>query len=265
MKDVSFEDQYKSLIDKVVNFGTRRVGRNGETLSIFGSTLGFDLQYGTLPIITGRKMFTKGVLGEYAAIVRGPKNIQDFEMWGCNYWKTWAEPETGKIRVDYGNKWRDFNGFMQLEWLLEEIRNNPTSRRLLLSSWDPSNLVNLDLPCCHYMYQFYVRDGHLDMMWHQRSADLMVGVPSDALFAAAMLLSFAGATDLKPGKCTMFFGDTHIYKEHYSKAIDYRYSDHFDAPKYEFKRRSHPQLFIPSDLKILDHSYGPTIKFELKA
>jgi thymidylate synthase len=185
-------------------------------------------------------------------------------MWGCNYWDLWAK-EDGTINVDYGNKWSNFNGFLQLDWLLNEIETNPNSRRLLLSGWDPANLANLDLPCCHYMYQFYVRDGYLDMIWHQRSADLMVGVPSDAVFAATMLLSFARSVNLRAGKCTMILGDTHIYREHCNDALSYFKAPQHKAPNYIFRGRKHPKLFLPKDLTLVNYKHEAPIKFELKA
>jgi thymidylate synthase len=259
-----FEQQYKQLIAETLE-GEVRNTRNGSTISRFYSTLEFDLSSGRLPLITSRQMFTKGVLGEYAAIIRGPKYINDFKIWGCNYWDKWADKDTGRINVDYGTKWRDFNGANQIDTLLYGLVNDPTGRRHLLLGWDPSNLDNLDLPCCHYAYQFYVRKGNiLDMIWHQRSADVMIGIPSDALFAATMLLSFAGATGLKAGKCTMVFGDTHIYEEHIDNVYEYLSAESYAPPSFRFTPRIHPTLFIPSDLKILDYKHGPNIKFELK-
>jgi len=267
----TFEQQYVDLVYNVLAYGDSRAGRNGNTRSIFHSTLVFDLSNHKFPMITGRQMYPKGILGEYAAIIRGPKTIEDFKIFGCNYWDTWVR-DNGTINIDYGNKWNDFNGFLQLDWLLNEIQNNPTSRRLLLSGWDPANQANLDLPCCHYMYQFYVRFNpltsepeYLDMIWHQRSADLMVGVPSDAVFAAAMLLSFAGATNLKAGKVTMVLGDTHIYEEHIDNAHLYLSRPIYDEPEYVFRSRMHPRLFLPRDLTIAKYKHAGTLKFELKA
>lgn len=216
---MQFEKSYAKLIRQIIDHGELKHSRNGHTISVFGASLTFDLQV-EFPILQGRKMFHKGVFGELAAMLRGPKHVDDFKAWGCNYWDKWAEAD-GSIRVDYGNAWLDFNGVNQLDLLKESLVGSPDSRRMVISGWRPG--ADLSLPCCHYAYQFYVREGrYLDMMWVQRSADTMVGVPSDAIFAAAWLIAICQQfTWLKPGRCVMHFGDTHIYKEHLDDVSDY--------------------------------------------
>lgn len=264
----SYEDQYKRLVYRILNHGELRAGRNGNTYSLFGQMLTFDLSDNKMPLLNGRQIFYKGVFGELAALLRQPKTIADFEEQGCFYWKLWAK-ENGDINVDYGNKWLDWNGVDQLAKLIDTLKNNPSDRRMIITGWDPSNLDELDLPCCHYAYQWYVREGkYLDMLWHQRSADTMIGLPSDAVFAAAWNIAIANETGLEPGRITMTLGDTHIYEEHQQAAWDYLAVPIEDAkqPRYKLLSELGKRTidFVPSDIEITDYEPKSTIKFELK-
>src|SRR5690606_25910133 len=171
-----FERDYRDLVQKILEVGEYRQGRNGNTFSIFGATLVVDMRDSNkFPLLIGRKMFYKGIFGEVAAMLRMPTHINDFKRWGCNYWDQWADKD-GNINIDYCNLWRNFNGVDQLSELIDKLKNNPTDRRLLITGWKPDNLDKLSLPCCHLLYQWYVtNDGYLDMMWYQRSAETMVG------------------------------------------------------------------------------------------
>jgi len=259
----SYELQYKLIVKELLAEGKQTEGRNGKTLSSFAKTLSFDLEDG-FPLLTGRKMFYKGVLGELAAMLRGPKALADFEAFGCNYWRDWAKPD-GSINVDYGNTWIDFNGVNQLEEVLNMIKTDPTNRRMLITGWKPNNIKNLDLPCCHLLYQWYVRDGKLDMMWYQRSADLMIGVPSDAILAAAWNIAMASETNLIPGKVTMVFGDTHIYDEHIEPAYEYLGREIYRLPKFVYTGNTKVSEWVPANLELREYIHDQPIKFELKA
>ncbi len=216
---LDFEADYADLVSDILTEGEYRETRNVATRALFGTSLTVDLsESDRFPIIMGRQMYHKGVLGELAAMLRKPKHINDFKKWGCNYWDKWAKAD-GSIEVDYGNSWFA-NG--QMDHLRDSILNNPTDRRMLINGWRPERLPELDLPCCHYSYQFYVREGqYIDMVWTQRSVDVMVGLPSDIVFAAAWLISMASWAKLKPGKIKMDFGDTHIYENHLEQAEQY--------------------------------------------
>lgn len=263
---MSFEQDYSQLVRSVLESGEDRPSRNGETVSKFATTLSFDLQH-EFPLLQGRKMYVEGIFGELAAMLRKPKHIDDFKKWGCNYWGKWAEPD-GSIRVDYGNAWFDFNGVDQIAMLREALIGSPESRRMVISGWRPG--ADLSLPCCHYAYQFYVRDGkYLDMMWIQRSADVMIGIPSDAVFAAAWMIAICQEfTWLTPGRCTMVFGDTHIYAEHVIGAAKYLRQAQYVRSAVRWVCLESPQTnfcnFEPSWINI--HNYHPqtAIKFELK-
>lgn len=271
---LKFEHEYFKILKDLHNFGERRQTRNAETLSQFGKVLVIDqLEDGYFPLLQSRKMFYKGVLGELAAFVHGPKSVQDFEQQGCNYWKLWGK-EDGSINVDYGNSWLDFNGYNQLRALVQSLKADPASRRHIISAWKPDNLDKLDLPCCHYAYQWYVtNDGKLEMLWHQRSADWVIGVPSDIILAAAMNIALANEVGLKPGKITMTFGDAHIYSSHLSDlALLYnQYSlakskaGVVAAPTYVVGKELTLTNFSKDLLKVNNYNHQPPIKFKLEA
>lgn len=266
-----FEIEYASMIQKILGEGITKVTRNGKTKSLFGMSLEVENLDVIFPIIQGRKMFYKGVLGELAAILRKPKCLADFEKWGCNYWSKWAKPD-GSINIDYGNAWFDFEGIDQIAQLKHKLANNPNDRRMIINGWRPHKLGELDLPCCHYSYQFYVADGVLSMVWTQRSVDMMIGLPSDIIFAAAWLIAIAAEFGFKPGKVKFDLGDCHVYQEHFQGAYDYIYrvletcQGAYAYPvTYNFYSIGDFCKFSPSDLNITKYDYLAPIKFKLKA
>ena len=218
-----FEKDYVALVEDILATGHKRVTRSGDVLSAFNKSISFDLCE-EFPILQIRKMYYKGVFGELAAMLKGPTCAADFAVEGCNYWNDFADDE-GNLVLDYGNKWLNFNGVNQLERVIHKLQHTPDDRRIIITSWDPANIDNLTLPCCHHTYQFYVRQeygkSYLDMHWIQRSTDVMVGLPSDAIFAAAMVIYLGGETGHEPGRVTMTLGDTHIYSNHIPEAHRY--------------------------------------------
>lgn len=209
-----YEKDYMALISDIMQNGNERPTRNHPTKAVFGRMLVVDeLTYGEFPILLGRRMYPKGIFGELAAFLKGPKTVKDFQDEGCNYWNKWSD-EDGRIHVDYGNSWLDFNGTNQLEATLTSLAEDPYGRRHLISGWRPDNLSNLSLPCCHLLYQWFVNNDRLEMIWYQRSVDTMVGLPSDVVLAAAWNVLMADQVGLNPGRLTFMLGDTHIYKSH---------------------------------------------------
>lgn len=264
-----FETEYTNLISDIVMCGERIKGRNGYVRKLFSKTITIDMSDSNkFPLLNTRRIFYKGVLGEFAAFVRGPKHISDFERWGCNYWKQWAKPD-GSIDVDYGNAWLA-NG--QLDRLIYSLKNNPHDRRLLISGWRPDRLSELSLPCCHLLYQWFVREEqYLDMIWYQRSVDTMIGLPSDIILAALFNLLLANQVGLKPGRLTFILGDTHIYEEHLEGAEEFinRVTPYYDRnyPTYDLIAPEGMDIrsFEPSMLHIENYNPQEAMKFELKA
>lgn len=254
--------------------GQKRATRNANTLAIFGETLKVSCQNNYFPILQGRKMFSKGVFGEFAAMIRKPKCLADFEKWGCNYWKLWTKAD-GSINVDYGNAWFDFNGVDQVAQLKDKLANNPTDRRMIISGWKPDGMDELSLPCCHHTYQFYVENGVLHMSWSQRSVDTMIGLPSDIVFAAAWLISLAREFNLRPGDITMFLGDCHIYEPHIPGAKQYlenvheasESEDYIKPPTYLYTPMPGTDFctFEPQHIELSNFFSYPKIDLELIA
>ena len=268
---LQYEHDYAELIIRILGSGTNKETRNGPTKSCFGMSLEVDGLADYFPIIQGRKMFHKGVLGELAAMLRRPTCVQDFKDWGCNYWDLWAD-EDGSLRVDYGNAWFDFEGVNQIAMLKDKLANNPNDRRMIINGWRPHKLDELSLPCCHYSYQFYVAKGVISMIWIQRSVDMMIGLPSDIIFAAAWLIMIANEFDLIPGKIKFDLGDCHVYQEHFDGAYEYihRVSKHyvgFHAPTYMLDAFPGQDFcdFQPNHILVNDFQALPPINFKLKA
>lgn len=260
------ENAYLEIARDILRDGDHMEGRNGFVKSLSNQILKFDLSDGYFPLITTRKMHYKGVLGEYAAMIRGPKHVDDFKRWGCNYWDDWAN-EDGSIDVDYGNAWIDYNGTNQVAEVLAAMDYNPASRRMMITGWRPDRVYDgsLSLPCCHHTYQFYVSDdGHVDLLWHQRSADWMVGMPSDMVLAALMLIHMSKAAMKKPRNVTMVIGNAHIYGEHLDNAAKQVKRNPWGPPEYKYRWRRHWQSFEPGDLELINYQHHDPIKYELK-
>ena len=261
---MNFEAQYVDKLEYILKSGDKREGRNGSTLSIPGLQLNFDVSE-KLPILTKRKIFVKGIAGEYAAFIRQADHVNTFKRWGCNFWDSWGDDQ-GYIKADYGNAWIDYNDTNQMEQALNMLKQDPHSRRIMINAWRPDRINELSLPCCHFNYQFYANteSNTLDLIWTQRSADWMIGVPSDAISATIMLNQFADLSGLFPRRVIMNFGDAHIYEEHIDKAGKYLLNESFETPRYAFAKQHDLYSFIPSDLEVLNYESSPAIQFNLK-
>lgn len=266
----NWELDYVNLIKDILKNGELKSSRAGGVYTVFARTLTVDNLEWEFPILQGRKMFFRQILGEFAALIRGPKNISDFKKYGCNYWDKWAG-ENGDINIDYGNIWNNFGGVNQMQKLVETLHNNPNDRRMIISGWKPDNLNNLNLPCCHLLYQWFVRQNkYLDMIWYQRSVDTMIGLPSDIVLAAIWNILLAYQTGYLPGKVTMFLADTHIYTNHLEQTQSYienterLFSDNAPEPiSYKLSPKATVFNFEPEMIQIDYKQLAPPIKFEL--
>lgn len=262
--------EYKDLVKQVLACGEVKECRNGVTTSLIGTQLKFDAA--NIPLLNGRKIFYKGVVGEFSAFMNECSTIQEFKDRGCNYWDAWAD-DKGILRLDYVAQLHlpliTLKGIQtpQLEALKIGLVNDKFSRRHIINLWRPENLHVLSLPCCHYSYQFIVSvDNKLNMIWTQRSADVMVGIPSDMVLAYLWVKCLSKELGFKPGEVTMNFGDTHIYEEHIAGAKQYlevleprlipiaTLNDKFTCI----------EQFYPDQLDIIQYDPHPAIKFELK-
>lgn len=268
MANLDFEYDYATLISQVMDMPERKT-RNSVTKSMFGVQFTLDtLSQDVVPLLSGRKMYWKGIVGETATFLQEPQDIEDFRENGCNYWDKWAK-EDGSIELDYGNAWFDFNGVNQVENVVKSLQEDPHGRRHLITSWRPDRLPELDLPCCHYAYQFYVRGDKLDMIWIQRSVDVMVGLPSNFMNATILLLLMAQTVGLKAGKITMQLGDVHIYEEHFYLVGTYiRQLSAFHGAsnaKYKLDKKATVFNFTPDMFEVYNYEYMKAINFEVIA
>ncbi|NLZ74125.1 MAG: thymidylate synthase [Bacteroidales bacterium] len=210
--------QYLSLLDRILQEGIKKEDRTGTgIISVFGHQMRFNLDEG-FPCLTTKKLHLRSIIHELLWFLKGDTNIKYLQENGVRIWNEWAD-EQGNLGHIYGYQWRswpDYKGghIDQISQVINEIKANPNSRRLLVSAWNVADLENMNLPPCHLLFQFYVADGKLSLQLYQRSADVFLGVPFNIASYSLLLLMVAQATGLKPGEFIHTLGDTHIYSNH---------------------------------------------------
>ncbi len=210
--------QYLDLLRHVMDHGTPKGDRTGTgTLSVFGHQMRFDLAAG-FPIVTTKKLHLKSIIYELLWFLRGDTNIQYLNDHGVRIWDEWAD-ERGDLGPIYGYQWRswpspDGEHIDQIDRVVREIQDNPTSRRLIVSAWNVADIPRMALPPCHLLFQFYVGEGKLSCQLYQRSADLFLGVPFNIASYALLTIMIAQVTGLRLGEFIHTFGDAHIYTNH---------------------------------------------------
>ena len=210
--------QYLDLIRRVLSEGTPKSDRTGTgTYSIFGHQMRFDLGEG-FPLLTTKKIHLKSVIHELLWFLKGDTNVKYLQDNGVRIWNEWAGPD-GDLGHIYGYQWRswpDYDGghIDQIKNVIEDIKSDPGSRRLIVSAWNVADLGRMNLPPCHILFQFYVNDGKLSMQFYQRSADIFLGVPFNIASYALLLMMVAQVTHLQPYELVHTLGDAHIYKNH---------------------------------------------------
>jgi len=213
--------QYLDLMAHVLENGAKKEDRTGTgTLSIFGYQMRFDLQQG-FPLLTTKKLHLRSIIHELLWFLKGDTNIAYLKQNGVSIWDEWAD-ENGDLGPIYGSQWRSWEGkdkkIDQITTLIKSIKNNPDSRRLLVSAWNVAEVDNMALPPCHILFQFYVAQGHLSCQLYQRSADIFLGVPFNIASYALFTMMIAQVCDLKPGHFVHTFGDAHLYLNHIEQA-----------------------------------------------
>lgn len=217
-----FMKQYLDLLDRILTEGTQKGDRTGTgTISVFGNQMRFNLEEG-FPLLTTKKLHLKSIIYELLWFLRGDTNAQWLQERGVRIWNEWADPD-GNLGHIYGYQWRswpDYNGghVDQIKDVIEQIKSNPNSRRLIVSAWNVADLDNMNLPPCHILFQFYVADGRLSLQLYQRSADTFLGVPFNIASYSLLLLMVAQVTGLRPGDFVYTTGDTHLYLDHIEQA-----------------------------------------------
>lgn len=258
--------QYLDLLDHVTSKGVQKGDRTGTgTVSVFGYQMRFDLQEG-FPLLTTKKLHLKSIIHELLWFLKGDTNVKYLQDNGVKIWDAWAD-ENGDLGPIYGYQWRNWNGeeIDQISEVIETIKHNPNSRRMLVSAWNPSVLPDTSisfaenvakgkaaLPPCHAFFQFYVADGKLSCQLYQRSCDIFLGVPFNIASYALLTMMIAQVTGLKPGEFVHTLGDAHIY------------NNHLEQVKLQLTRepRTLPKMIINPKVKsIFDFKYED---FELK-
>ena len=216
--------QYLDILKDVMFTGVDKSDRTGTgTRSVFGRQMRFNLQEG-FPLLTTKKVFLKGVIHELLWFVAGDTNIKYLTDNGVHIWDEWAD-ENGDLGPVYGHQWRSWpdgrGGIIdQLANVVDQIRKNPDSRRLIVSAWNPAEVDDMALPPCHTLFQFYVANGRLSCQLYQRSADLFLGVPFNIASYALLTMMVAQATGLQPGDFVHTLGDAHIYSNHFQQVTE---------------------------------------------
>jgi thymidylate synthase len=237
--------QYLDLLERILDSGVRKDDRTGTgTLSVFGHQMRFDLAEG-FPLVTTKKLHMKSIVHELLWFLAGDTNVKYLQENGVTIWDEWADAnnELGPV---YGKQWRswatpDGDVIDQMRGVVEDIKKNPDSRRLIVSAWNPADLPKMALAPCHALFQFYVADGKLSCQLYQRSADVFLGVPFNIASYALLTHMVAQATSLAPGDFVHTLGDAHLYRNHLAQA------------RLQLSRKPHPlpQLRLNSAIKDL--------------
>lgn len=213
---------YLNLLEHILNDGVQKGDRTGTgTLSVFGHQMRFDLSEG-FPLLTTKKLHMKSIIYELLWFLKGDTNVRYLQEHGVRIWNEWAD-ENGELGPVYGHQWRswpDYDGGVidQIEYVLNQIRTNPNSRRMIVSAWNVAEVNKMALPPCHTLFQFYVVNGKLSLQLYQRSADTFLGVPFNIASYALLCMMIAQVTGLEPGEFIHTTGDTHLYLNHLEQA-----------------------------------------------
>jgi thymidylate synthase len=215
------QESYRGLLSSLVHGGAQKEDRTGTgTRSVFGRILRHDMSAG-FPLLTTKKIFFKHAVTEILWILQGRSDVGYLNDHGLTYWNADYERSgrtDGTLGPVYGVQWRNFNGRDQIRKLVRDIKENPSSRRLYVSAWNPADIDDMALPPCHYGFQVYINDGKMDLMFNQRSADVFLGLPYDLAMYGLLLLMLAKGAGYVPGQLIASLGDCHLYNNHIDQA-----------------------------------------------
>ena len=260
--------QYLDLLDRIIKEGVKKEDRTGTgTISIFGHQMRFNLEEG-FPCLTTKKLHLKSIIHELLWFLAGDTNVKYLQDNGVRIWNEWAD-ENGDLGHVYGYQWRswpDYKGghIDQISEVVETLKKNPDSRRIIVNAWNVADIENMNLPPCHAMFQFYVADGRLSLQLYQRSADCFLGVPFNIASYSLLLLMMAQVTGLKPGDFVHTLGDAHLYLNHVEQAKLQLTREPYALPK----MRINPDVkdifsFKFEDFSLEEYTAHPHIKAEV--
>ena len=260
--------QYLTLLDRILSEGVRKDDRTGTgTISIFGNQMRFNLEDG-FPLLTTKKLHLKSIIYELLWFLKGDTNVKWLQEHGVRIWNEWAD-ENGELGPVYGHQWRswpDYNGgyIDQIQYVINQLKNNPNSRRMIVSAWNVAEVNSMALPPCHTMFQFYVANNRLSLQLYQRSADTFLGVPFNIASYALLLMMMAQVTGYKAGDFIHTTVDTHLYLNHLDQARLQLTRDPRPLPT----MRLNPDVkdlfdFKYEDFELTDYNPWPHIKAEV--
>ncbi|WP_221585675.1 thymidylate synthase [Microbacterium sp. G2-8] len=255
---------YEDLLRDVLANGTRKSDRTGTgTTSVFGRQMRYDLSQG-FPLITTKRVHVKSVALELLWFLRGDSNIRWLQERGVTIWDEWAD-ENGDLGPVYGVQWRswptpDGGHIDQIAQVLDQIRQTPDSRRMIVSAWNPSEVSDMALPPCHAMFQFYVADGRLSCQLYQRSADLFLGVPFNIASYAMLTMMMAQQAGLEPGEFVWTGGDCHIYDNHRAQVDEQLSRDPYPYPTLRMKKAPSIFEYDYDDFEVVGYEHHPAIR-----
>ncbi len=269
---INIEDEYKELMSEILYKGSEKKDRTGTgTKSVFGRTIRHNMDLG-FPILTSKKISFNAVRTELLWILQGRTDLKYLEDNGVKYWRPDYE-RSGRtdetLGPVYGKQWRDFNGVDQLYKLIDAIRYDSNSRRMMVSAWNVSELSDMVLPPCHYGFQVYVNNGVIDLMWQQRSADVFLGLPYDIAMYGLLLEMLAKGSNLIPGQLIGQLGDCHLYNNHLDQAKEYLSRSRRVMPSLKLHQGlsvGHSgRVYIPDaeDIELIKYNPLPAIKAPL--
>lgn len=244
--------QYLELIQNILDHGVEKTDRTGTgTKSVFGYQMRYDLR-NSFPLVTTKKLHLKSIIHELIWFLTGDTNVRYLQENGVRIWNEWAD-ENGDLGPVYGSQWRSWLGadgktVDQISEVIEQIKTNPDSRRLIVSAWNVAEIPKMKLPPCHAFFQFYVANGELSCQLYQRSADVFLGVPFNIASYAALTMMIAQVTDLKPGDFVHTLGDAHLYSNHMDQVKLQLTRDPFALPQLKLN----PEIKSVFDFKFED-------------
>lgn len=258
------DTQYEDLLRLALTSGTAKADRTGTgTRSIFGHQLRYDLSQG-FPLVTTKKVHLKSIVYELLWFLRGDSNVDWLHEHGVTIWDEWADAN-GELGPVYGVQWRswptpDGRHIDQISEVLDTLRRDPDSRRMIVSAWNVGELAKMALAPCHAFFQFYVADGRLSCQLYQRSADLFLGVPFNIASYALLTHMVAQQVGLKPGSFIWTGGDCHIYDNHVEQVTEQLSRTPFEFPELRLRRADSLFDYAYSDVEVLGYQHHPAIK-----
>lgn len=257
--------QYLDLLQHIIDEGVDKSDRTGTgTRSVFGYQMRFDLQQG-FPCLTTKKLHLKSIVHELLWFLNGDTNIKYLNENGVRIWDEWAD-ESGELGPVYGHQWRSWptptgETVDQISELVDNIKTNPDSRRLIVSAWNVADVGKMALPPCHCLFQFYVANGRLSCQLYQRSADVFLGVPFNIASYALLTMMIAQVCDLGPGEFVHTFGDVHLYSNHFEQAEEQLTRDPRALPSMHINPEANDIFgFTFEDFQLLNYDPHPHIK-----